>query len=125
MLSPFNFLPYKGPSLFLSLTVCPDMAGAKEAHTVSPHFAQIMYFGLVSALAVAPLHCSIGQGVDLFRSFWKRRPISFFQVFITVIAGFFSVHFFRSENRLTYCYRDFVFCLQHPLELDASRGILT
>lgn len=68
--------------------------GAKEAHTVSPHFAQIMYFGLVSALAVAPLHCSIGQGVDLFRSFWKRRPISFFQVFITVIAGFFSVHFF-------------------------------
>ncbi|XP_030975671.1 dol-P-Glc:Glc(2)Man(9)GlcNAc(2)-PP-Dol alpha-1,2-glucosyltransferase-like isoform X3 [Quercus lobata] len=68
--------------------------GAKEAHTVSPHFAQIMYFGLVSALAVAPLHCSKGQVVDLFRSFWKRRLISFFQVFVAVIAGFFSVHFF-------------------------------
>ncbi|XP_050261705.1 dol-P-Glc:Glc(2)Man(9)GlcNAc(2)-PP-Dol alpha-1,2-glucosyltransferase-like isoform X3 [Quercus robur] len=68
--------------------------GAKEAHTVSPHFAQIMYFGLVSALAVAPLHCSIGQIVDLFQSFWKRRPISFFQVLIAVIAGFFSVHFY-------------------------------
>ena len=84
----------------LSLTVCPDMAGAKEAHTVSPHFAQIMYFGLVSALAVAPLHCSIGQIVDLFQSFWKRRPISFFQVLIAVIAGFFSVHSYRSENQL-------------------------
>ncbi|XP_075652892.1 dol-P-Glc:Glc(2)Man(9)GlcNAc(2)-PP-Dol alpha-1,2-glucosyltransferase-like isoform X4 [Castanea sativa] len=68
--------------------------GAKEAHTVSPHFAQIMYFGLVSALAVAPLHCSKGQVVDLFQSFWKRRPISFFQVFVAVIAGFFSVHSF-------------------------------
>ncbi|XP_065633820.1 dol-P-Glc:Glc(2)Man(9)GlcNAc(2)-PP-Dol alpha-1,2-glucosyltransferase isoform X2 [Quercus suber] len=68
--------------------------GAKEAHTVSPHFAQIMYFGLVSALAVAPLHCSKGQVVDLFQSFWKRRPISFFQVFVAVIAGFYSVHFF-------------------------------
>ncbi|KAL4642653.1 hypothetical protein ACB092_02G035900 [Castanea dentata] len=68
--------------------------GAKEAHTVSPHFAQILYFGLVSALAVAPLHCSKGQVVDLFQSFWKRRPISFFQVFVAVIAGFFSVHSF-------------------------------
>nr|POE83053.1 dol-p-glc:glc(2)man(9)glcnac(2)-pp-dol alpha-1,2-glucosyltransferase [Quercus suber] len=68
--------------------------GAKEAHTVSPHFAQIMYFGLVSALAVSPLHCSIGQIVDLFQSFWKRRPISFFQVLIAVTAGFFSVHFY-------------------------------
>ncbi|KAK7850939.1 dol-p-glc:glc(2)man(9)glcnac(2)-pp-dol alpha-1 [Quercus suber] len=74
--------------------------GAKEAHTVSPHFAQIMYFGLVSALAVSPLHCSIGQIVDLFQSFWKRRPISFFQVLIAVTAGFFSVHFYRSENQL-------------------------
>ncbi|KAG2262377.1 hypothetical protein Bca52824_069456 [Brassica carinata] len=28
--------------------------GAKEAHVVSPHFAQIMYFSLVSALFTAP-----------------------------------------------------------------------
>ncbi|XP_059427953.1 dol-P-Glc:Glc(2)Man(9)GlcNAc(2)-PP-Dol alpha-1,2-glucosyltransferase [Corylus avellana] len=68
--------------------------GAKEAHAVSPHFAQIMYFGLVSALAVAPLHCSLGQIIDLFQSFWKRRPLSFFQVLMAVIAGFFSVHYF-------------------------------
>ncbi|KAL4614829.1 hypothetical protein ACB092_07G080900 [Castanea dentata] len=57
-------------------------------------FLMIMYFGLVSALAVAPLHCSIGQIMDMFQSFWKRRPTSFFQMLIAVIAGFFSVHFY-------------------------------
>ncbi|KAM4088377.1 hypothetical protein ACJW30_07G065800 [Castanea mollissima] len=57
-------------------------------------FVMIMYFGLVSALAVAPLHCSIGQIMDMFQSFWKRRPTSFFQMLIAVIAGFFSVHFY-------------------------------
>lgn len=68
--------------------------GAKEAHVVSPHFAQIMYFGLVSFLAVAPVHCSFGQITELFKSFWKRRTISFFQVLMAVISTFFSVHYF-------------------------------
>ncbi|KAG7964786.1 hypothetical protein I3843_09G188300 [Carya illinoinensis] len=68
--------------------------GAKEAHAVSPHFAQIMYFGLVSALSVAPMHCNSGHVVDLFQSFWKRRPISFFQLFMAVIFGLLSVHYF-------------------------------
>ncbi|KAG2690543.1 hypothetical protein I3760_09G191800 [Carya illinoinensis] len=70
--------------------------GAKEAHAVSPHFAQIMYFGLVSALSVAPMHCNSGHVVDLFQSFWKRRPISFFQLFMAIIFGLLSVHYFRS-----------------------------
>ena len=93
------FVEYEGSLLLLSLTVYPDIAGAKEAHAVSPHFAQIMYFGLVSALAVAPLDCSLGQIIDLFQSFWKRRPLSFFQVLMAVIVGFFSVHYFRSGQR--------------------------
>ncbi|KAF5201213.1 Dol-P-Glc:Glc(2)Man(9)GlcNAc(2)-PP-Dol alpha-1,2-glucosyltransferase [Thalictrum thalictroides] len=32
--------------------------GAKEAHAVSPHFAQLMYFGLASFLAMAPFSLS-------------------------------------------------------------------
>lgn len=62
---------------------------------VSPHFAQIMYFGLVSALAVAPLHFNIIQARDLFRSFWKNRPNSLLLCVIALIAGFLAVHFFR------------------------------
>ncbi|XP_012091633.1 dol-P-Glc:Glc(2)Man(9)GlcNAc(2)-PP-Dol alpha-1,2-glucosyltransferase isoform X2 [Jatropha curcas] len=68
--------------------------GAKEAHVVSPHFAQIMYFSLVSTLAAAPLHFSLGHGADLFRSFWKNRPLSICQWLVALTAGFLSVHFF-------------------------------
>ncbi|KAB1224100.1 Dol-P-Glc:Glc(2)Man(9)GlcNAc(2)-PP-Dol alpha-1,2-glucosyltransferase [Morella rubra] len=68
--------------------------GAKESHAVSPHFAQIMYFGLVSALTMAPVLCNLGQVGELFRLMWKRSPISFFQVFMAVFAGFLSVHYF-------------------------------
>ncbi|KAK9290120.1 hypothetical protein L1049_008284 [Liquidambar formosana] len=68
--------------------------GAKEAHAVSPHFAQILYFSLVSALAMAPLHFTLGKAADLLWSFWKNRPLSFFQVFMALIGGFLSVHFF-------------------------------
>ncbi|KAJ7950335.1 Dol-P-Glc:Glc(2)Man(9)GlcNAc(2)-PP-Dol alpha-1,2-glucosyltransferase [Quillaja saponaria] len=68
--------------------------GAKDAHAVSPHFAQIMYFSLVSALLTFPIHFTLGQAAVLFRSFWKNRPRSFFQGFMALTAGFFSVHFF-------------------------------
>lgn len=85
--------------MLLSLTVYSNIAGAKEAHAVSPHFAQIMYFGLVSALSVAPMHYNSGHFVDLFQSFWKRRPISFFQLFMAVTFGLLSVHYFRSGQR--------------------------
>lgn len=39
----------------LPCTVPSPVASAKEAHPVSAHFAQIMYVGLFSALAIAPL----------------------------------------------------------------------
>ncbi|KAI9154113.1 hypothetical protein LWI28_021129 [Acer negundo] len=68
--------------------------GAKEAHAVSPHFAQIMYFSLVSALFTAPVHFSLGQVATLFRSFWKNRSLGFFQVLMALTACFLSVHFF-------------------------------
>ncbi|XP_062095641.1 dol-P-Glc:Glc(2)Man(9)GlcNAc(2)-PP-Dol alpha-1,2-glucosyltransferase [Humulus lupulus] len=68
--------------------------GAKEAHAVSLHFAQIMYFGIFSALVMAPLYFSFGETVNFFQSIWKNRPHSFFQVILALIAGFISVHFF-------------------------------
>ncbi|KAM7468084.1 hypothetical protein LguiB_015646 [Lonicera macranthoides] len=68
--------------------------GAKESHAVSPHFAQIMYFSLVSSLFMAPVHFSLSQVGVLACSFWKNRPLSFFQWFMALIAGFLSVHFF-------------------------------
>ncbi|KAG5242972.1 dol-P-Glc:Glc(2)Man(9)GlcNAc(2)-PP-Dol alpha-1,2-glucosyltransferase [Salix suchowensis] len=65
--------------------------GAKEAHAVSPHFAQLMYFSLVSSLALAPLHFSLDQAVHLFRSFWKKRALGFCQWIVAVAAGSISV----------------------------------
>lgn len=70
-------------------------AGAKEAHSVSPHFAQIMYFSIVSALFAAPLHFTIGHALDLFQSFWKNRLLGFLLLFLASIASLLSVHFFR------------------------------
>ncbi|XWS67062.1 hypothetical protein CRYUN_Cryun05aG0254200 [Craigia yunnanensis] len=70
--------------------------GAKEAHAVSPHYAQIMYFSLVSALFAAPLHFTRGHALDLFQSFWKNRLLGFSLGFLALIAGLLSIHFFRS-----------------------------
>ncbi|KAF8402903.1 hypothetical protein HHK36_010995 [Tetracentron sinense] len=68
--------------------------GAKEAHAVSPHFAQILYFGLISALFMAPLHFTLDQTAALCQSFWKNKPLCFFQGLIVFTAGFLSVHFY-------------------------------
>ncbi|XP_044495523.1 dol-P-Glc:Glc(2)Man(9)GlcNAc(2)-PP-Dol alpha-1,2-glucosyltransferase isoform X1 [Mangifera indica] len=68
--------------------------GAKEAHAVSPHFAQIMYFSLVSTLAMAPVHLAMGPPKRLLWSFWKNKLLSFFQVLVAFTTSFFSVHFF-------------------------------
>ncbi|RDX94226.1 Dol-P-Glc:Glc(2)Man(9)GlcNAc(2)-PP-Dol alpha-1,2-glucosyltransferase [Mucuna pruriens] len=68
--------------------------GAKEAHAVTPHLAQMLYFSLVSVLAQAPMHFTITQAVDLYRMFHKRRPLLFFQVFLALVVGILSVHFF-------------------------------
>ncbi|ESQ40154.1 hypothetical protein EUTSA_v10013300mg [Eutrema salsugineum] len=68
--------------------------GAKEAHVVSPHFAQIMYFSLVSALFTAPLHFSVDQLRHLFQKLHKNWPLRLLLTLMALIAGFVSVHFF-------------------------------
>ncbi|CAK9185296.1 unnamed protein product [Ilex paraguariensis] len=68
--------------------------GAKEDHAVSPHFAQLCYFSLVSALFSAPPHFNFGQAAVLVQSFWKDRPLRIYQWFMAFAAGVLSVHFF-------------------------------
>lgn len=84
---------WRPKTLFLKYPT--DTAGAKEAHTVTPHFAQMLYFSLVSVLAQAPMHFTINQAVDLFHMFRKSRPLLFFQMFLVLVVGILSVHFFR------------------------------
>ncbi|KAK6146922.1 hypothetical protein DH2020_017834 [Rehmannia glutinosa] len=68
--------------------------GAKDAHSVSPHFPQLLYFGMVSALFMFPVHFTLGQAAFLFRQFCKSKLLSFFQWFMSLIIGFLSVQFF-------------------------------
>ncbi|KAK9195826.1 hypothetical protein WN943_003952 [Citrus x changshan-huyou] len=68
--------------------------GAKEAHAISPHFAQIMYVSLFSVLLSPPLHITFGQVATLLQSFWKNRPLSFFQWLFALTVGLLTVHFF-------------------------------
>lgn len=68
--------------------------GAKEAHVVSPHFAQMLYFALFSAAVLAPVHFSLDQVVSVCRSFWKNKLCSSVQLLIALIIGFFAVHLF-------------------------------
>lgn len=82
----------------LVLTLYPYAIGAKDAHAVSLHFAQVMYFGLVSTLAMAPVHFSWGQATRIFESLWRNRPLSFLQVLLAICASFLSVHFFSMAH---------------------------
>ncbi|VVB12944.1 unnamed protein product [Arabis nemorensis] len=68
--------------------------GAKEAHVVSPHFAQIMYFSLVSVLFTAPLHLSVDQLRNQFQKLHRYWPLSFLPTLVALLAGLASVHFF-------------------------------
>ncbi|XP_010534313.1 PREDICTED: dol-P-Glc:Glc(2)Man(9)GlcNAc(2)-PP-Dol alpha-1,2-glucosyltransferase isoform X2 [Tarenaya hassleriana] len=68
--------------------------GAKEAHVVSLHFAQMMYFSLVSALFTAPLHFSLDQVRNLLREIQRNGIVSLAFSIVALAAGFISVHFF-------------------------------
>ncbi|KAI9124776.1 hypothetical protein K1719_004103 [Acacia pycnantha] len=72
--------------------------GAKEAHAVTPHFVQILYFSLVSVMALAPMHFSVTHAVDLFRHFRKNVTFGFFLGFMALTAGFASVHYFSAAH---------------------------
>ncbi|KAK1403577.1 hypothetical protein POM88_003182 [Heracleum sosnowskyi] len=68
--------------------------GAKEAHAVSPHFAQLMYFGLISALFMVPVHFTSSQTAVLFQSLRKSRVMGVVLWFMGLTTAFLSVHYF-------------------------------
>jgi len=70
------------------------VVGAKEAHPVSPHFTQILYFGLASAVAIAPVHFNLSKAVVLCQSFRKERTKFLVLFFSALISALVSVHFF-------------------------------
>lgn len=68
--------------------------GAKDAHAASPHFAQFLYYGMVSSLFTFPVHFSLGQAATLFQQLLKNKLLGFLQWFMALAFGFFSVQFF-------------------------------
>jgi alpha-1,2-glucosyltransferase len=76
-------------SFFNSSFFC---AGAKDAHKVSPHFAQLLYFGLISAAAMAPVHFQPSNFGILIQEF--LRPQFWVLGGIGSGAAFVFVHYF-------------------------------
>ncbi|KQJ83430.1 dol-P-Glc:Glc(2)Man(9)GlcNAc(2)-PP-Dol alpha-1,2-glucosyltransferase isoform X1 [Brachypodium distachyon] len=68
--------------------------GAKEAHVVSPHFAQLLYFGLVSSAALLPWHFTPRRVSDLFRLCRKNKTFSLLAMLMALGLSFVAVHFF-------------------------------
>ncbi|KAJ1271775.1 hypothetical protein BS78_06G151800 [Paspalum vaginatum] len=68
--------------------------GAKEAHVVSPHFAQFLYFGLVSAAALLPWHFTPSRVLDLFHLSGKSKTCSSLAVLMGLGLSFVAVHLF-------------------------------
>ncbi|GLJ06630.1 hypothetical protein SUGI_0043470 [Cryptomeria japonica] len=92
-----NFFPFLLVLMAFSAFVIYNgsiVVGAKDAHAVSPHFAQILYFGLASAVALAPLHFNIDQAVALHQSFMKGRTRFIICCLLSLVAGFVCVRFF-------------------------------
>ncbi|PNT61407.1 hypothetical protein BRADI_5g14887v3 [Brachypodium distachyon] len=67
---------------------------AKEAHVVSPHFAQLLYFGLVSSAALLPWHFTPRRVSDLFRLCRKNKTFSLLAMLMALGLSFVAVHFF-------------------------------
>ncbi|CAM6044206.1 unnamed protein product [Sphagnum compactum] len=68
------------------------VVGAKDAHKVSPHFAQLLYFGLISAAAMAPVHFQPSNFGILIQEF--LRPQFWVLGGIGSGAAFVFVHYF-------------------------------
>ncbi|XP_020585485.1 dol-P-Glc:Glc(2)Man(9)GlcNAc(2)-PP-Dol alpha-1,2-glucosyltransferase isoform X2 [Phalaenopsis equestris] len=68
--------------------------GAKEAHVVSLHFAQLMYFGLAAAAALAPVHFTLGQASTLWQSLRRHKIGNSFGLLASLFLCMIFVHFF-------------------------------
>ncbi|KAK3144327.1 hypothetical protein QOZ80_4AG0311590 [Eleusine coracana subsp. coracana] len=68
--------------------------GAKEAHVVSLHFAQFLYFSLVSTAALLPWHFTPSRVLDLFLWLGKNKTCSSLAVLMALGLSIIAVHFF-------------------------------
>ncbi|KAI0527673.1 hypothetical protein KFK09_003278 [Dendrobium nobile] len=68
--------------------------GAKEAHVVSPHFPQFMYFGLAAAAALAPAHFTLGQASTLWQAVRRNKIGNFVNLLASLVLCMIFVHFF-------------------------------
>ena len=70
--------------------------GAKEAHKVSPHFTQVLYFGAAAMFAMLPVHLDfvlIRENVELLARAVQTRSINFLASIL--IGSLACVHYFR------------------------------
>ncbi|XP_073126032.1 dol-P-Glc:Glc(2)Man(9)GlcNAc(2)-PP-Dol alpha-1,2-glucosyltransferase isoform X2 [Henckelia pumila] len=76
--------------------------GAKDSHAVSPHFSQLLYYSLVSALFTVPASFSLQQAAVLFGQLSRNKLFSCFQFIVALTICSLSVKFFskRSEENL-------------------------
>lgn len=84
----------------LKIISCTEYTGAKDAHAVSPHFSQFLYYGIVSSLFTFPAHFSFGQAATLLQHLRMNRLLGFFQWFMALAFGFLSVKFFRLNHQM-------------------------
>uniref|UniRef100_A0A7N0UFT4 Dol-P-Glc:Glc(2)Man(9)GlcNAc(2)-PP-Dol alpha-1,2-glucosyltransferase n=3 Tax=Kalanchoe fedtschenkoi TaxID=63787 RepID=A0A7N0UFT4_KALFE len=68
--------------------------GAKEAHTASLHFPQMLYFSLVSAFQVAPLLLSPNRVAELVYSIRNNLLFNAIKMLLVLIFSLMAVHFF-------------------------------
>ncbi|KAK4486735.1 hypothetical protein RD792_006694 [Penstemon davidsonii] len=68
--------------------------GAKDAHTVSLHFAQLLYYSMVSGFFMFPVHFSLRQAALFFQQFRKNKRLTTFNWFMALAVGFLSVKYF-------------------------------
>ncbi|XP_078436171.1 DIE2/ALG10 family isoform X2 [Wolffia australiana] len=68
--------------------------GAKEHHVASPHFAQMVYFGIICAAITAPLHFNFKQVGILMKLLWVNKTRGIFMLTIALAAAFVSLHRF-------------------------------
>ena len=70
--------------------------GAKEAHKVSPHFTQVLYFGAAAMFAVLPVHLDfvlIRENVEILSRAMQTRHINFLTSIL--VGSLACVHYFR------------------------------
>ncbi|KAI5061905.1 hypothetical protein GOP47_0022444 [Adiantum capillus-veneris] len=105
-----QFLPFTVPIICFLVFVAYNgsiVLGAKEAHKVSPHFSQVLYFSVVAAFALAPIHLNFSFIQENVWKLLKPMQSGLLCYFFATLVGILSlIHYFSfahpylvSDNR--------------------------